>query len=507
MAALDYFTDPSSAGILGLASGLLQSGGPQPFPHSFGQGLAAGFGSMQQAQHAALLNKLSAEQIRALQIANMLSQGKAEFFAGGPGQPGSVPLPSGSPQASVPTPPGISPSSLQGAFPALSGQEAGALSAANTQTAPPAQPQSAPGGFPNVPGLTPELSRAAALGWLAPEYVSAVARAPIALRPGGSLVSQTGQNIYTAPNIPAGMQMTGGAAQNIPGFISSQGEQERLKAGTTAGYQVHPMPYASGATVPTFGANIPGFPGTPGMQPPQMVPAPVQAPRPFASPGAQPADPWSTMPKLETPTGLGQTTYQKGRAEGAASLAGELSKKTADAAGIANERLVYNTQAMDLVNTATTGKGALSIANVKNFLNSRMGIPLETLDKVSAGDANATTALNKDLINAATQKAKQAYGSRITQSEVMLQIKQASPNVDQLTGTIKYLLQTDSAMSQYQIQKAQDLGRYLKQGGDPYEFEGWHSKTFPMSAAVAGIHLNSGSASNIDALLKKYGKP
>ena len=63
----------------------------------------------------------------------------------------------------------------------------------------------------------------------------------------------------------------------------------------------------------------------------------------------------------------------------------------------------------------------------------------------------------------------------------MLQIKQASPNVDMTKATIKDLLDTDSKMSQYQVNQSTALGKYLGQGGDPYQFEGWYAKNFPLS--------------------------
>jgi len=517
MAALDYFADPQNVGILGLAQGILQSAGPQPFPHSFGQALGAGFGGMQSAQHAALINQLANQQQLGLAFANRRAQIQADLLQRAiSGQP-MLGSPSGyegalSAQPPAQSPPGVSPSTLQNAFPRMPAQEAGALSAANTTTPAPG-PGSGPPAYFNPEQMFQEGRLMNFAGLPGGDALMSGAlghdirlRPPTALKPGGSLVSATGQNIYTAPNIPVGMQMTGGTAQNIPGYIPALSGQEQTRAGANAMFAVHPVQTASGASIPTFGANLPGFPGAAGVQPPpSMTPAPAPQPRPFAPPAQakpDPADPWASMPRLEIPQGLGQSTYQKGRMEDAAKLGGELTTKASDAAGIANERLVYNTQALDLVNSATTGKGALSVANVKNFLHSRLNVPLEMMDKVVAGDANATTALNKDLINAATQKAKQAYGSRITQSEVMLQIKQASPNVDQLTGTIRYLLQTDSAMSTYQIQKAQNLGTYLKQGGDPYQFEGWHSQAFPMSAAVSNIHLPGPQANAMETQAK-----
>ncbi|MDE2470906.1 MAG: hypothetical protein KGL35_19690, partial [Bradyrhizobium sp.] len=92
--------------------------------------------------------------------------------------------------------------------------------------------------------------------------------------------------------------------------------------------------------------------------------------------------------------------------------------------------------------------------------------------------------LNKELINSALAGAKKIYGPRITQNEVQLQIKQASPNVDQTTGAIRYLLNLGNQQAQYQINQADALSKYRAAGGDPYAFEGWYAKNFPMAQSV-----------------------
>ena len=59
---LDLYSNPANAGILNLASGLLQASGPQMRPVSFGQalgqGMQQGMQGFQQAQHAQLQNQL-----------------------------------------------------------------------------------------------------------------------------------------------------------------------------------------------------------------------------------------------------------------------------------------------------------------------------------------------------------------------------------------------------------------------------------------------------------------
>ena len=266
-----------------------------------------------------------------------------------------------------------------------------------------------------------------------------------------------------------------------PGQIAGTAAIAGAQAGGKFPYEE--VETASGRKVPAF--TIPGLvPQTPGVGVP---PAPAAQPSAPPLPVTTQGDPWKTMPKLEQPEGVGQTTYQRGRQQGAAAYATQMAEKFGPIAESANQRKAFNDQSLALVDRATTGPGGGSITAAQNWLTSRLGIPESQLAKASAGDPTATLELNKNLINAATQTAKANYGSRMTQSEVMMQIKQASPNVDMTKAAIRYLLLTDNARAEYQMKQAQDLGRYVQQGGDPYQFEGWYARTFPVSVVTMAV--------------------
>jgi hypothetical protein len=245
--------------------------------------------------------------------------------------------------------------------------------------------------------------------------------------------------------------------------------------------KLHPVTQASGATVPTWGSDVVTRP---------MAPQPAIQQQPIAATGsgASPiADPWQTMPKLQTPQGVGQSTYQKYSAENTASVAKKLIEDHGQAATAANARIALNKQALDLIDQSDTGPYASQIADVKNLLVSRFGIPESSFSNTPS----ATLALQKDLVNAATQKAKQQFGSRITQSEVMLMLKRGAPNVDMTKAAMIYLVNSDNAQSQYAVQQANDLGRYLQQGGDPNRFEAWYARAFPQAM---NVHLETGKS-------------
>lgn len=378
----------------------------------------------------------------------------------------------------------------------------------------------APGGVPMEAWLQADQS-----GKLLLEQM-AKAKTPINVRPGGTVYIPGEGPQFTAPQ--AGVNTTWGP--NGPTSATVPGAQEAIArgAGLTAGAtEQAKFPYrevetASGRKVPAFtipnlvqqaaaqAAAQPQQPQTPAAtlsaaaSPaaiPQANPKPQAASAPQAMSGG---DPWKSLPKLEQPEGVGQSTYQRTRQSEAGQYGAKIAERLGPIAESANQRKSFNDQAMALVDKATTGPGAATITGIQNWLTSRFGINEALLAKAGTGDPTATLELNKNLLNAATQAARANYGSRMTQSEVMMQIKQGSPNTDMTKGAIKYLLQADNARAEYQIRQAQDFGRYLQQGGDPYQFEGWYGKNFPMSAVTthgAGSNLvkdviNSGQKNN-----------
>lgn len=287
---------------------------------------------------------------------------------------------------------------------------------------------------------------------------------------------------------------------------------------------VHHIQPAAGGSVPVFGNQLPGFGGLPGspqgpQQPAPQPALPAAAVRPTAPVAAPGGDPWASMPKRIIPQGIGESTYNKATATQSAEAGAKIAEKLGGVAQTANERKSFNDQALQMLPQATTGPGSLKITGIQSFLNSRFGVPLEVLEKASAGDAAATQELNKNLLNAATKTAKANYGSRMTQSEVMMQIQQGSPNVDMTRAAIGYLLNADNARANYEVKQGQDVGRYLQQGGDPYQFEGWYAKNFPMTSAIkagvsnpvkdvvaSGGKLSPAEQAEREALRKRFGR-
>lgn len=353
----------------------------------------------------------------------------------------------------------------------------------------------------------------------------------IAQRPGAPVVNPwTGAVIaQPAPQMPAGTAVTmgpnGPQGYKVPGAADAMGSTAGQVAGAVEAakspYETVPQTMADGRIVQTPKSQVPGI-GTPIGAAPSPQPAfgpgvtqagpnePVSGPPqtvdqlPLSDQGAarqalaataagrpaaiQGGDPWATMPKMAVPQGIGQSTYDKTIATHSGEAASKLSEKYGAVADTSNQRLALISQAQELVDKSDTGPLAAQVSTVKNWLVSNLGVPEDDFKNTPS----ATIALQKDLVNAATQKAKQQFGSRITQSEVMLMMSRGAPNVDMTKAAIKYLLGTDAATAKYQIQQANDLGKYLQNGGDPMRFEGWYSKAFPLTQAQGDVKLQTG---------------
>lgn len=285
-----------------------------------------------------------------------------------------------------------------------------------------------------------------------------------------------------------------------PAMAARTGAVTTAKEAAEFPYKTTQVQTASGAMLPKLLSSVVGTPNLPASAPqgpaslPQIGQPPTpQAPQPgvaslqVTQPSKNSADPWAGIPLRYTPQGLGQTTFDKGMAEKQADAASTISTDLGAKADAANQRIAINNQALDLIGKADTGPMAAQIGDVKNWLVSRFGVPESSF----ANTPSATAALQKDLMNAATNRAKQQFGSRMTQSEVMLMLSRGAPNVDMTKAAMTYLVNSDNAMSGYAVKQSQDFGTYLQKGGDPQRFYGDYATRFPATGALAPVKLNT----------------
>lgn len=269
---------------------------------------------------------------------------------------------------------------------------------------------------------------------------------------------------------------TAGKVANTPIPIPTRG------GGSTFGYPGDVL----GNAPPALRGNV--SPSAPTAGPTPQVPQVPQERRPIPMGGqnapvpaaAKAADPWGSMPKLPISSSVGAPDeFTKGRLQAAGAKDAALSTQYGEEANLADQKLQYNAESRKALPNAEVGPMSEWLTNNRSRLI-EMGIP----DKLIPGDGSVTPTLelNKNLKNAALQGAKQTFGARMTQNEVMLQHEELSPSTSMTRDAIASLMAQDDIKQQYAKQRAEDYGKYVQQGGDPLRFESWYSKTFPLTA-------------------------
>lgn len=463
--------DPNSQLWMGMASGLLKAGGASPYPvglgQALGQGLDTGLSSYKTAQQEQMQRIMMALQMNKLKKDADAQEMFSKMYSGG-----ALSAPGGTQQN-----------------PSLVLTDQARANLPRAETGPSLDD------IGRLMGVDVERGKAALLLWQQ-QHPDVKWEGGVPLNP------KTGQPLTNAPIIPQTNQQ-GFSTQNVygPGGFQVQLTPGSLDAynaqlGAQARYQFEPVKLASGATVPVSKLDLAQGKGPQAQLPVQATPpAPRPNPQPFAP---LKSDPWSKIPLRFEGRGVGQSTYNEGLSKAQAEMTAKLSEKFGEEATANGQRIALNNQALELVDKADTGPGAASIGDVKNILVSRFGIPESSFENTPS----ATTALQKDLLNAATQRAKQQFGSRMTQSEVMLMLKRGAPNVDMPKAAMKYLLESDNATMKYGIQRSQDLGRYISAGGDPHKFESWYASNFPMTNDLNKVRLNPGSRPPLSSFQK-----
>jgi hypothetical protein len=142
------------------------------------------------------------------------------------------------------------------------------------------------------------------------------------------------------------------------------------------------------------------------------------------------------------------------------------------AAALSNQYLVAAKQILDSKQVPTTGPLGHLLAQASALM------PGQHVD------ASNYQEVAKYLGNAALANAKGIYGSRMTQSEVGLQLNELSPSVKMTDQTIRNLLDQNIRSSQYTIDSASRARSYLAAGKDPQNFAKAEQRYFPRDKIV-----------------------
>jgi hypothetical protein len=187
--------------------------------------------------------------------------------------------------------------------------------------------------------------------------------------------------------------------------------------------------------------------------------------------------------KLQTPpvrAGVTQSPADADQAKIVNKAKSDLLDEQANNSKAAGQALRFYTLAQDVVNSGnvTTGWGAEKAAAAGSFLQ-QLGI-----DKSMLGDPSKSAELVKALTNAGLQNLKSTYGSKITQSEVFLNLQHANPNIDMPLPALRRLINDQTDNLKYDVQGAQQANKYLASGGDPQKFDTWRQQYFPRQSSA-----------------------
>jgi hypothetical protein len=318
-----------------------------------------------------------------------------------------------------------------------------------------------------------------------------VAGLPVEYRKDGVAVDKTSQQPVPGYDTAVGLSAENRAdlvkaAQTMTTVKRSDGSEENvpqwkadgapsLEAWVSRAGQIAAAHGASPATVTAAAGVAPGV-TAPSAPPVRVAPPPAAAAATSQDPTAKAyADPDYKLNTQPVRVGVSATPGAIAEQQAVTKAKTDLLEEQSDNAKAAGQALRYYTLAQKIINSgnAITGWKANDIANVRNAL-SQFGINPNLF-----GDPSKTAELVKALTNAGLQNLKTTYGSRVTQSEVFLNLQHANPNADMPLPALRQLINDQVDNLHYDVQSAFRANRYVATGNDPRKFETWNQQYFP----------------------------
>ena len=327
--------------------------------------------------------------------------------------------------------------------------------------------------------------------------------APINAREGSTILDpfNPSRPLFEAPKEGVGLQYTpqGPVAYEVPGYRQARAGITGAETGAKELNTPRVLPTPSGGSQFVYPSQVAGMPPALGgsYNQPTGAAGGGAPPAPTSAIPNGEAPVWSSMPKLNIPTGTGAPgTYTDAVFKGMAEKRNELATKYGQEADLADQKIALNREALKDLDKAELGPLSEKLTEYRGMLK-ELGVP----DSLIGGDKVAPTQqLKKYLVNNAIQGARQIYGNRMTESEVMLQKDQANPSDKMTLLAVKELIKFQNIQNEYSRKRAQDFDKYVQYGGDPLRFESWYTAKFPLSEFVTPP-----SRAEIEAEMKRRG--
>lgn len=192
------------------------------------------------------------------------------------------------------------------------------------------------------------------------------------------------------------------------------------------------------------------------------------------------------VPTAPNATGIGQSTQDKALADKRAGNIGDLEQDINDKAASAQAKLANNQKLLQLVPSITKGPLSGHITDAKNLLNS-LGW--------TGPDPTNNQEFEKYAMQAALESAKQVYGNRITNADLM-SLPHWNPSANMTENAIRTIIDTDNIKQNRLLQRQQVYNAYREQGGDLNQFPAYFAKNYPEQGISAPSSLKPGAPIN-----------
>jgi hypothetical protein len=190
------------------------------------------------------------------------------------------------------------------------------------------------------------------------------------------------------------------------------------------------------------------------------------------------------VPKAGGPVGIGQSTMDKALSEKRAGNIADLEQDISDKASSAQAKLANNAKIQALVPQITTGPCAGNMTKAKSVLNS-LGW--------TGADPTNNQEFEKYAMQAALESAKQVYGNRITNADLM-SLPHWNPSDSMTTNALNAIIDSDNIKQGRLLQRQNVYNEYRNQGGDLNQFSSYYNKNYPEQGVAATESLAPGAA-------------
>lgn len=193
------------------------------------------------------------------------------------------------------------------------------------------------------------------------------------------------------------------------------------------------------------------------------------------------------VPKSSGPVGIGQSTQDKAIAEKRAGNVADLEQDINDKAASSQLKLANNKKLLEILPSVTTGPVAEQLAKGKNLLH-QMGW--------SGADPSNFQELQKIMQQSALESAKQVYGNRITNADLMT-LPMWTPSASMADNALRVIVGMDNIQQQRNLQKQTVYNEYRNQGGDLNQFPSYFNQNYPNQGISAPTSVTPGAQAPI----------